>query len=307
MAQGSSIEWTEATWNPVTGCTIVSPGCAKCYAMRMAARLEAMGQAKYAGTTRKVNGLPVWTGKINLDESALSIPLKRRKPTVWFVNSMSDLFHEGVPFEFVDKVFTVMALTPHHTYQILTKRPERMAEYFARGGVDPNPLIAALALAPKEMNVSETNLNIVGGAWDIPNAWVGCSIESRQYLDRATSVSACLGGVRFWSLEPLLEDLGNIRGYLEQSVEWVIVGGESGPGARPCHVDWIRSIVAQCREKGVPVFVKQVGANPEWGASECWEMTGPPKDPKGGDPSEWPEDLRVREMPNVNQLQREEA
>src|SRR4051812_20173659 len=127
----SKIEWTGKTWNPVVGCSLVSPGCTNCYAMRMAARLEAMGQGKYAGTTRKVNRLAVWMGKINLDEQSLTIPLRTKKPTTWFVNSMSDLFHECVPFDFVDRVFAVMALTPHHTYQILTKRPERMAEYMS--------------------------------------------------------------------------------------------------------------------------------------------------------------------------------
>jgi protein gp37 len=310
----TSIEWTHgndgkrgATWNPIAGCSIVSPGCTRCYAMRMAARLELMHLPKYAGTTHKVNGHAVWTGKINLDEEALTIPLTTRKPTTWFVNSMSDLFHEGVPFDFVDKVFAVMALTPHHTYQILTKRPERMAkmlneaDFCTRLGV-----MEAAAKLRKAFPATPSNWE-----WPLPNVWLGTSIEDRKRLDeRAMALAKCPAAVTFWSAEPLLEDLGNIRGYLEQGVRWVIVGGESGPGSRPCNIGWVRSIVEQCQAAGVAVFVKQLGSKPyhqdnvcssheAHGVKAAHDLSYRIKDSKGGDIAEFPEDLRVREFPKV--------
>jgi protein gp37 len=260
----SKIEWTEETWNPVAGCSLVSPGCTNCYAMRMASRLEAMGQTKYAGTTKKVNGLSVWTGKINLADDALAIPLKRSKPTMWFVNSMSDLFHKDVPFEYIDKVFAVMALTPQHTYQILTKRTERMAEYTAATYLPGGVLVA--------LDQMESGIEATGAQWPLPNVWLGTSCEDQQRADeRIPHLLKCPAAVRFLSCEPLLGpiDFGDedeIHGPFNRLdlglIHWVIVGGESGPGARPMNVEWARSIVEQCKAAGAACFVKQLGAHP---------------------------------------------
>src|SRR5689334_15004575 len=187
----TSIEWTDATWNPVAGCTVLSPGCTNCYAMRMAARLDAMGLAKYRGLTRKSGRRSVWTGKIRLDKAALTIPIKWRKPRRVFVNSMSDLFHEGVPLTFVKAVWSVMAKTPWHTYQILTKRPKRM-----------NALTAMLPV--------------------LDNVWLGTSVENLDYVDRIDDLREVKAAVRFVSFEPLLGPVGKPN---LECVDWAIVGG----------------------------------------------------------------------------------
>lgn len=219
MATTSKIEWTEQTWNPVVGCTKVSPGCAHCYAEPMAYRLQAMGTQGYE------HGF-----KLTLLPQRLDEPLRRKKPTIYFVNSMSDLFHEKVPFDYIDRVFDVIRRTPQHTYQILTKRADRMAEYFA--GKTP----------PK-------------------NAWLGVSVENKKYgLPRIDHLRTVKASIRFLSVEPLLESLGkiNLRG-----IHWVIVGGESGPKARPMQKEWVDAIRAQCEAKDVAFFFKQWGG---WGA-----------------------------------------
>lgn len=225
MAIGSPIEWTEATWNPVGGCTILSPGCTNCYAMRMARRLEAMGQAKYTGTTRVSGGRAKWTGKVVLDEKAVELPRKWAKGRLIFVNSMSDLFHEDVPVEFIERVFDVMRTTPQHTYQVLTKRAER--------------------------------LEAVGSTlrWP-PNVWMGVSVESQDYWWRVDHLRATGAAVRFLSLEPLL---GPIEGDDLGGINWVIAGGESGPGSRPVQPDWVRSIRDACLDQGVAFHFKQWG------------------------------------------------
>lgn len=215
----SRIEWTERTWNPVVGCTKVSPGCAHCYAEIMAKRLQAMGTPGYE------QGFV-----LSLRPERLADPLGRRKPTVYFVNSMSDLFHESVPFDFIDKVFDVIRATPRHTYQILTKRADRMATYFSA--------------------------RVVPG-----NAWLGVSVENVRHglprVDRLRSVDA---RVRFLSVEPLLEDIGTLD---LRDIHWVIVGGESGPKARPMEEAWVEGIRLQCERDGVAFFFKQWGG---WGA-----------------------------------------
>ena len=211
----SKIEWTEQTWNPVAGCTWVSPGCDNCYAARMTRRLEAMGHAKYAGLTTTKH----FNGKIRTDDKSLDIPLNRKKPTMWFVNSMSDLFHKDVPFEFIDKVFAVMALAKQHTFQVLTKRPQWMYEFvrkhLCRDGV--------LYLRSHHDDVR------IYGSWPLPNVWLGTSVENRDTMHRIDTLRECQAAVRFLSLEPLLEDLGEIDLH---GINWVIVCGESGPGAR---------------------------------------------------------------------------
>jgi protein gp37 len=227
MSEGSRIEWTEATWNPVAGCAIVSPGCTNCYAMRMSARLQIMKHAKYRGTTRKSGNRYIWTGKVNFDEGALDAPLRWHKPLRIFVNSMSDLFQEQVPFDFIAKVWRVMEQAHWHIFQILTKRPDRMRAI----------------LNTKGFKV-------------LPNVWLGTSIESADYLDRLDELRHTPAKVRFISFEPLLGPIGDAD---LVGVHWAIVGGESGPRARPMERDWVRNIRRLCREQDVAFFFKQWG------------------------------------------------
>ena len=223
----SSIEWTDATWNPVAGCTVLTAGCTNCYAMRMAARLEAMGTEKYRGLTRKSGKRAVWTGKIRLDEKSLDVPRAWSKPRKVFVNSMSDLFHDDVPVEFIARVWEVMKNTPRHTYQILTKRPERMAEVLAR--------------SPFEI---------------LSNVWLGASVEDDRVLDRLDAIRRVPAAIRFVSLEPLIGSVaqGDLTG-----IHWAIVGGESGPRAREMKPEWVDEIEAMCRRSGTAFFFKQWG------------------------------------------------
>ncbi|MCZ7564731.1 MAG: DUF5131 family protein [Xanthobacteraceae bacterium] len=221
----STIEWTDATWNPVAGCTVVTAGCTNCYAMRMAARLSAMGIEKYKGLTRKSGKRHVWTGKLRCDEKALEIPRGWWKPRFVFVNSMSDLFHEEVPAGFIKKVWRVMAETPQHTYQILTKRPQRMAE-------------VTLQLR------------------QLPNVWLGTSVEDDRVLDRIDALRRVRAPVRFISFEPLL---GSVATADLTGIHWVIVGGESGPRARPMSPSWVHEIEAMCKSAGIQFFFKQWG------------------------------------------------
>jgi protein gp37 len=221
----TSIEWTDATWNPVAGCTVVSPGCTNCYAMRMAARLDAMGIKKYRGLTRKSGGRAVWTGKVRLDRDSLAIPATWKKPKRIFVNSMSDLFHEAVPADFVAAVWAAMQATPQHTFQILTKRPDRMAEI-------------------------TTSLPVLA------NVWLGTSVESAHYLARIDDLRRVNAVVRFISFEPLLSSVAAAD---LTCIHWVIVGGESGPRARPMSEQWVGEIEAACRKAATSFFFKQWG------------------------------------------------
>ncbi|HUX06852.1 MAG TPA: phage Gp37/Gp68 family protein [Acidobacteriota bacterium] len=210
----SRIEWTESTWNPVTGCTKISPGCANCYAERMAYRLQAMGQDNYR------DGFDV-----SLHERALSLPLKWKKPSVVFVNSMSDLFHERIPFEFVAKVFEVMEKASWHIFQVLTKRSERLCEF-----------------APKLK-------------WH-KNIWMGVSVENADYGYRISKLSEVPAFVRFVSFEPLIAPVGEVD---LTDIDWVIVGGESGPKARSMKEEWVSDIQNHCLKFDVPFFFKQWG------------------------------------------------
>lgn len=234
MAQASTIEWTQSTWNPVVGCSKVSDGCAHCYAERMAKRLAAMARAKVAlgespGRTgnyaKVINGKGRWNGEVYLDDAALDDPLRWRLPRVIFVNSMSDLFHENVPLSFVRKVFDVMQRCPQHTFQILTKRPERAAEY-SPDLYWPN------------------------------NVWMGTSVENVAVTNRVRHLRRTHARVKFLSVEPLL---GPIPRLPLEGIDWVIVGGESGPGARPVNADWVRQIRDRCVSRQVPFFFKQWG------------------------------------------------
>jgi len=214
MGAGSKIEWTESTWNPVTGCTKVSPGCKHCYAERMAMRLKAMGQANYA------DGF-----KLTLQERALALPLSWKRPQIIFVNSMSDLFHKDVPDEYIFRVFEVMRRADWHQYQVLTKRSERLRE-----------------LAPEL-------------PW-APHIWMGVSVENGDYRFRIGDLQATQAHIKFLSVEPLLGPVGRIG---LKGIDWVIVGGESGPGARPMKAEWVLSVRDQCQRAAVPFFFKQWG------------------------------------------------
>lgn len=223
----SSIEWTDATWNPVAGCNVVSPGCTNCYAMRMAARLESMGVEKYRGLTRRSGERIVWTGTINLDLAALETPHSWKKPRRVFVNSMSDLFHEEVPEKFVQEVWQVMEKTRRHTYQILTKRPDRMKDILSTGSF---PVL--------------------------PNVWLGVSVESVEFLSRIDSLRQTPASIRFVSFEPLLE---SVSGVDLTDIDWAIVGGESGPKARSIEPRWVDEIMDACEDYGTAFFFKQWG------------------------------------------------
>ncbi len=227
MAGQSDIEWTDATWNPISGCVVLSPGCSHCYAMRMASRLQAMGHSAYRGVTKKVNGRPVWTGKLYLREDALEAPLRWRKPRKIFVNSMSDLFQDGVPEEFVARVWAVMQRTPQHIYQILTKRPENMAAL---------------------LNKSEFPL--------LPNVWLGTSVENAKFVSRIDLLRCVPAVIRFVSFEPLVGAVGEVD---LTDIHWAIVGGESGPRARPMDEAWVEQIHRQCGRYETAFFFKQWG------------------------------------------------
>jgi protein gp37 len=227
MAGASDIEWTEATWNPIAGCTAVSPGCANCYAQRMAARLQSMGLGKYRGTTRKSGKRHVWTGRVNCDVDALSAPLHWRRSLRIFVNSMSDLFQDAVPEELVAAIWRTMQDAHWHTFQVLTKRPERMLEVLSQPGFER-----------------------------LPNVWLRTSVESADYLDRIGVLRSVPASVRFVSFEPLL---GPVTPVNLQGIHWAIVGGESGPRARPMAKEWVEAVRVACKRQGVAFFFKQWG------------------------------------------------
>lgn len=309
----TTIEWTERSWNPIVGCTIVSPGCTNCYAMRQAARIERMnpGLDHYRGLTQPSKAGPVWTGRVALaPEHILTEPLRRRKPTTYFVNSMGDLFHESVPDEWIDQVFAVMALAPQHTFQVLTKRARRMRTYFAN-----RRDFTGRASVAGHMNIMQSRRDCGPGfdhVWPLPNVWLGVSAEDQTRADeRIPDLLATPAAIRFVSAEPLLgpvdltriswgddfiwgetDALAGIDTCLEfpgepkpsrGSLDWIVVGGESGPGARvwPGFEDACRSLRDQCRSAGVAFFMKQ--------------MAGPVKARMPA----IPDDLMIREMPDA--------
>jgi protein gp37 len=343
----TTIEWTDEVWNPVTGCTKVSAGCAHCYAETVArrfwpaqypvVRLNGAHPASISadqlevdirdGLTRARRFTDVWCHPERLD-----IPLRWRKPRRVFVNSMSDLFHEAVPDSFIDRVFAVMALCPQHTFQVLTKRPKRMHGYLTAAG----SMCSREAFVNGEIWIqlgTRLGNKIEHGGnwrckWPLPNLWLGVSVEDQATAnERIPQLLKTPATLRFVSAEPLLEpiDLREIRVPDEEAgehagrgftcnalqreddltlfnapthLDWVIVGGESGPKARPCHVAWIQGLVGQCHAAATPCFVKQLGADPRWTGADS-----PPIAPARGkcaNPAEWPEDLRVREMPEVD-------
>lgn len=286
----TSISWTDLSWNPVRGCSRVSEGCRNCYAERMAARFAGPDEPFTMFARRTPSG-PRWTGKVELVEKHLADPLKWRKPRKIFVNSMSDLFHEALPDEAIDRVFAVMVLCRQHTFQVLTKRPERMREY-----------CSALHTANNDERQQRIGQRYT---WPLPNVWLGVSVEDQPTADeRILWLLKTPAAVRFVSYEPALGPVGlanhfpHVHG-MRNDKFWIIVGGESGPGARPFDIQWARNTVAQCKAAGVACFVKQLGTHPypgSLGSGRMPEMAL--KDRKGGDWNEWPEDLRVREFPN---------
>ena len=227
MAGLSDIEWTDVTWNPIAGCQMVSAGCTNCYAMRMAARLEAMGVETYKGTTRKSGSRYVWTGKFNLNVNVLEQPIAWKKPRRIFANSMSDLFQDGVPDSLIMSVWDVMARASQHQFQILTKRPDNMAR-----------LVKFLGLKT------------------LSNVWLGTSIESADVIHRLDDLKNVPADIRFISFEPLIDSVGSMD---LNGIDWAIVGGESGPHARPIDPLWVDEIHAQCDDQDVAFFFKQWG------------------------------------------------
>lgn len=342
----SKIEWTEKTWNPLRGCSRVSAGCVNCYAERFAARFSEPGKTFHGFVRRTPNG-PRWTGVVSVVEDHLRDPLKWKKPARIFVNSMSDLFHESVSGEDLDRIFAVMACAPQHTFQVLTKRPHRMRDYLqSRSKSASFWKSAALTLG---RSLEFEGLSLV--RFPLPNVWLGVSVENQETADlRIPVLLGTPAAVRFVSAEPLLgpvnlaelkpdgdlpedgwsdtlvREIDSLRGWqyeLEnmrkrskrKALDWVIVGGESGPRARPFRIEWAREIVRQCSAAGTAVFVKQLGARPLWNG--CGLVADNPpcrtvpvvheggealalllSNAKGGDPQEWPADLRRREFPS---------
>ncbi|MGE0768287.1 MAG: DUF5131 family protein [Hyphomicrobiaceae bacterium] len=297
MSDHSHIEWTDATWNPITGCSVVSPGCTNCYAMGLAGtRLK--HHPSRAGLTHEVNGRHVWTGEVRLNEQWLTQPLAWNRPRRIFVCAHGDLFHEGVPFTWIDRVFAVMALTPHHDYQVLTKRSARMRAYVCQAADEHSERAASIYREASALCVAH-RLSRGIGLVPYDNVWLGVSAEDQRRADeRIPDLLATPAAVRFVSAEPLLGpvDFGFVGdappkiGYHRfdaltgralpwdgiiggvsvwatnkaaacAQLDWVIAGGESGPNARPMHPEWAREIRDQCRSAGVPFFFKQWG---EW-------------------------------------------
>ena len=320
MSTSSKIEWTEASWNPTRGCTKIGPGCKHCYAETFAERWKGL-----AGHPYEQGFLP------RLVPESLGLPLTWKRPRRIFVDSMSDLFHESFPYEYIAAVFGVMAACPQHTFQVLTKRADRLLAFFgwldaralATKGVPEWICRAEAARALSDAVLSERLLTnwIVHGLreeaarWPLSNVWLGVSAEDQQHADeRIPALLASPAAVRFVSAEPLLGEVdlwaflkGDIRDRSlaalgeapTPGLDWVIAGGESGPGARLTDIQWLRSLRDQCKAAGVPFFLKQLGAR----AYESWpdmRIGIPQKSKKGGDPAEWPEDLRnARAFPEV--------
>lgn len=374
MSDKTGIQWTDATWNPCIGCAKVSEGCRNCYAMSAASRIVSMSRGRNARSYRDAGvsdgidwgaepcsspyekviktderGYPEakWNGRAVFLPERLDQPLRWQKPRMVFVNSMSDLFHEDLTFEQIAAIFGVMAASPRHTFQVLTKRPARMLEFFewmesatyydntgpAAGMMDVlTQFNGRLGSFDEHDNGERLSAALWDPGWPLPNVWLGVSVEDQATADdRIPVLLQCPAAVRWVSAEPLIgpvddfvthyESCGRCGGTgrtgpevcweccgigddvgKEFTLDWVVVGGESGNGARPCHLAWIRSIVDQCHQAEVPCFVKQLGAVPTIAPSES-VLNAPGllklKDRKGGNPDEWPADLRVRQWPEV--------
>ncbi len=278
----TKIEWTDRTWNPVGGCTVTSPGCTNCYAMKMAHRITKMQpESHYQGTVTKVKGKAVWTGKITAaSESVWLKPLKRKKPTSYFVNSMGDLFHPNVPDRMIDKTFAIMALSPQHTFQVLTKHPDRMWEYLGRTAIAVPLAETALLIVLQELEKNEksqvgADIIMTGdiphlALWPLPNVLLGVSVEDQKRADERREPLhelSCRGWQTFVSYEPAL---GLVKWGQYSFIDWLICGGESGPYARAMPPDWARAAREFCKYYGIPFFFKQ------WGEWAPWEPDDAP-------------------------------
>lgn len=264
----TAISWSDETWNPTRGCSRVSEGCRNCYAEVMAARITRMGKGKltaYDGLVKLVGGEPRWTGKVAFDAVKLAAPLRWRDPRRIFVNSMSDLFHESLTNEQIAAVFGVMAACPQHTFQVLTKRARRMREWFAWVERNADPRVAGCIFQCDSSAVdllSDSDCKLLkhtASRWPLPNVWLGVSVENQAAADeRIPDLLATPAAVRFLSCEPLLGPI-DLKMQLDRAddIDWVIVGCESGPGARRCDVDWLRVIRLQCEDAGTALFLKQ--------------------------------------------------
>jgi protein gp37 len=328
MSTNTGIQWTDATWNPIRGCSLVSEGCRNCYAMSVAARFSGEGLPYEGLARRRSNGEPQWTGEVRVIESHMLDPIRWRKPRRIFVNSMSDLFHEKLDEGAIDRVFAVMALAPQHTFQVLTKRPARMLAWSNTNATGGRIFHLAQQMDPK-------GVGALSGAWPLPNVHVGVSVEHQAAADeRIPLLFETPAAVRFLSCEPLLGPVDlkpfmwlAAKGSTSRALHWVIIGGESGPNARPCDATWIRRIVQLGQSAGTPIFVKQMGrwiTADHFGAFQrpasrwlfpdgtVWVPGSVgvhnyerPKDAiafslfdsHGGDIATWPADLRVREFP----------
>ena len=341
MADKTGIQWTDMTWNPVRGCRRVSPGCENCYAETTAGRFSGPGMP-YEGLVRLSPKGARWTGEIMQVRDHLTDPLRKTKPRYIFVNSMSDLFFESLPNEYIAAVFGVMAAATHHKFQVLTKRPQRMLEFFEWVEKTRNPnrfrhpeLIehAACQTTGADAGRLFAAANECAGrnAWPLPNVHLGVSVENQETADlrvplllqapaaiRWVSYEPAIGPVDFWGpryANPNGGQTGALTSW-EGGLDWIVVGGESGPGARPFHLDWARDVIASGKASGVPVFVKQLGKKPYQNVPfpEGTEYVGekvvggvtvpglcfPGRDgKKGGNMDLWPEELRVREWPEA--------
>ena len=280
MADKTGISWTTATWNPTTGCDRISPGCDHCYALTLAKRLKAMGSAKYQNDGDPRTSGPGFGLTTHLD--ALDAPLHWREPRRVFVNSMSDLGHARIPPEFLARVWSVMARTPQHTYQILSKRPDRIAAWVRRCSVHDFHTGYPGTPEPGEICYDHPGEIIVGYGcqWPLPNVHIGTSIETDRYCRRADDLRETPAALRFLSLEPLLGPLPSLN---LTGIGWCIIGGESGPGHREMDVAWLESIVRQCQDEGVPVHIKQ-DSGPRSGMQgripdDLWALKQFPREP----------------------------
>ncbi len=313
MSAQTSIEWTDRSWNPVRGCSRVSPGCDHCYAMRQAHRFNTSSpKSPYHGLTvlrpkdAKRPGVD-WSGRVRLVPDMLSEPLSWRKPQRVFVNSMSDLFHEALTNEEIAAVFGVMAAAPQHTFQVLTKRPKRAAAWFKwikdQEEHDGGPSCAQICALMAANRGADVDWLGVSARWPLPNVWLGVSAENQEtYNERVPVLVHQCAAALFWvSAEPLLGPL-QLRGTGHIHLGWIVVGGESGNGARPFDTDWARSLIAEGRESGIPIFVKQLGARPGFPIETLEDLQALQakrelKQRKWNEPHHWPADLRVREFP----------
>jgi len=314
MSATSNIEWTDATWNPIAGCSKLTSGCANCYALRMSHRIASMEKhpGRYNGIVRATPRGAAWTGLVNVDWAEIDKPLRWQKPRMVFACSMSDLFYEGVSDVVIDQVFGIMTLAQQHTFQILTKRSSRMRRWFENLPENPTSQFrGALAARWGLWDERLQNKLIDQWTWPLPNVWIGVTVENQECADRRVpDLLSVPAAVRYVSAEPLLGplNLSRIKDHGADDnaltgerrmapycyadggprLSWVIVGGESGPNARLMRESWLRGVLRDCQKASVPVFVKQMGT--AWARDH--ELHG-----KASSPKQWPDDLRVREWP----------